>query len=316
MSTATRLSAQRAPLPAATAPAAIPLHTHDAPSAIGDILDQPPALADSVLRGGTRMTKRWQHGEFHANLPGMQTHVLMTYYGAAQDSSWRQGARRMSARTRPGSMTLIPEGQDGRWDVEGPIEVSHVYLSDERLQSSADVLAKGRHIELIGRICFEDFSAAGILELLSREAAQGDTSSSLFVEQAIDLLCTQLVRAHSAHASLTLPTVRKGLADWQVKRVTNYMQDYIDREIRLDELAALVDMSRFHFCTAFRLATSQTPHEWLTALRITQARHMLATTDLPVTAVALAVGYQTPSSFAASFRKLTGTTPTMFRKDI
>jgi AraC family transcriptional regulator len=43
---------------------------------------------------------------------------------------------------------------------------------------------------------------------------------------------------------------------------------------------------------------------------------MLATTDLPVTAVALAVGYQTPSSFAASFRKLTGTTPTVFRKAI
>lgn len=286
----------------------------DAPNAIARILDQPPALVESVLRGGTRMTRRWGHGEFHATLPAMQTHVLMTYYGAAQNSSFRQGRRRASARTRPGSVTIIPEGEDGRWDVEGPIEVSHVYLSDERLQSAAEVIANGRHIELIGRICFEDATSARILELLGNEAAQGDASSSLFVEQAMDLLCTQLVRAHSAHAALTLPVMRKGLADWQVKRVTDYMNEFLDREIRLDELAALVRMSRFHFCTAFRLATGQTPHEWLTALRIGCARRMLADSDMPVTGIALSVGYQTPSSFAASFRKLTGTTPTAFRR--
>lgn len=218
------------------------------------------------------MTRRWGHGAFHAALPGMETHVLMAYYGAAQESSWRQGSRRMSARTRPGSVTIIPEGQDGRWDVEGPIEVSHVYLSDERLQSAAEVLAKGRHIELVGRICFEDPATSRILELLSIEAARGDTASSLFVEQAIDLLCTQLVRAHSVSAALTQSVQRKGLADWQVRRVTDYMTEYLDTEVRLDELASLVSMSRFHFCTAFRLATGQTPHEWLTALRITQAQ--------------------------------------------
>jgi AraC family transcriptional regulator len=260
------------------------------------------------------MTRRWGHGAFHAALPGMETHVLMAYYGAAQESSWRQGARRMSARTRPGSVTIIPEGQDGRWDVEGPIEVSYVYLSNERLQSAADVLAKGRHIELVGRICFEDPSTSRMLELLSTEAAQGDTASSLFVEQAIDLLCTQLVRAHHVSAALTQPVQRKGLADWQVRRVTDYMTEYLHTEVRLDELASLLSMSRFHFCTAFRLATGQTPHEWLTALRITQARRLLATSDVPVTSIALAVGYQTPSAFASSFRRLVGMTPSEFRR--
>ena len=286
----------------------------DAPGAIGEILDRPPALVNEVLQGGTRLTQRWGHGEFHATLPGMATHVVMTYYGAAQESSWRQGLRRMAARTRPGSITLIPEGQDGRWDVEGPIEVSHVYLPDDRLQSSADVLAKGRRIELVGRICFEDMASSRILELLSHEAAHGDVSSSLFVEQAIELLCTQLVRAHSSQGLLEAPAPRRGLADWQVKRVTAYMREFMDQEIRLDELAGLVNLSRFHFCTAFRLATGQTPHEWLTALRITRSRELLAEPEMPVTSIALAVGYQTPSSFASSFRKVTGMTPTAYRR--
>lgn len=307
----TAAAGQHAPQPRAIGP----MDVRDAPGAIGDILDQPPALATDVLRGGTRLTQRWRHGEFHAALPAMTTHVIMTYYGAAQDSSCRIGAKRTSARTRPGTITIIPEGQDGRWDVEGPIEVSHVYLTDERLRTAVAALhGQDEPVELIGRICFDDPVAARILEILSLEAARGDSSSSLFADQALDLLCAQLVRGHSARSALPVPGPRKGLADWQVKRVTRYMQEALDQEIRLDDLAGLVQLSRFHFCTAFRLATGQTPHEWLTALRIGHARHLLATTDLPVTTVGLAVGYQTPSSFASSFRKITGTTPTAFRR--
>ena len=44
------------------------------------------------------------------------------------------------------------------------------------------------------------------------------------------------------------------------------MAEHLDREISLDELAGLAGLSRFHFCTAFRLATGQTPHHWLTAV--------------------------------------------------
>ncbi|GLK79171.1 helix-turn-helix domain-containing protein [Methylopila turkensis] len=283
-----------------------------APREIGRILDRPPALANEALRGGARLTRRWCHGELHADLPGMPGHVVMGYYGAAQDCSWRQGGSRKASRTRPGSITLIPEGHDGRWDVEGPIEVSHVYLSNDRLLAATEVLAKGRPIELVGRICFDDPSASRVLEMLSIEAEQGDAASSLFAEQAVDLLCLQLVRAHSSLGAAPAAP-RKGLADWQVKRVTTYMRDFLDRELGLDELAGLVDLSRHHFCTAFRLATGQTPHEWLVALRMTRARQLLASHDLPVTSVALAVGYQTPSAFASSFRKATGVTPTAFR---
>ncbi|XQU67496.1 HTH araC/xylS-type domain-containing protein [Cupriavidus sp. H18C1] len=221
----------------------------------------------------------------------------------------------MSAPTRPGTVTIIPQGQEGRWDVDGPIEVSHVYLGGERLQEAASSLGKGpADIELIGRICFDDPVASRILEILGHEAATGDTSSSLFADHALDLLCLQLIRGHSAQSAIPAQAVRKGLLDWQVRRVTDYMKEALDREIRLDDLAGLLQMSRFHFCTAFRLATGQTPHEWLTAMRIGQARHLLMTTDLPVTGIGMAVGYQTPSSFASAFRKVTGVTPSSLRR--
>jgi SAM-dependent methyltransferase len=51
------------------------------------------------------------------------------------------GGRRIASRTRPGSITIIPSGSDGRWDVAGSIEVSHVYLPASRLEPIAEVLA-------------------------------------------------------------------------------------------------------------------------------------------------------------------------------
>lgn len=286
----------------------------DAVNSIGRILDKPPVLAGDPLQGETRLTSRWGHGALHDTLSGLSSHVIMTYYGADHDVVWRSNGKRTASRTRSGTITLIPEGHDGRWDIAGPIEVSHVYLPDQRLQACADQLAGGQRVELLGRVGFEDPSAARIMELLGREAASPDPASRLFVEQAIDLLCIQLVRGHSSFSALAGREQRGGLADWQVRRVTEYMLSRLDEEIGLEELAGLINISRFHFCTAFRKATGCTPHIWLMNRRVDRARELLALADLPVTEVALTVGYQTPSAFSAAFRKITGMTPSEYRR--
>jgi AraC family transcriptional regulator len=136
------------------------------------------------------------------------------------------------------------------------------------------------------------------------------------VEQAIDLLCRHLIKGHSSIGALPTSAARHGLADWQVKRVTGYMRDHMDEEMGLQELATLLDLSRFHFCTAFRMATGHTPREWLTVQRIQRAKALLTDPKLPITDIALMVGYQTPSSFAATFRKIAGVTPTEFRRSL
>ena len=297
-------------------PPSEPIHDASPAQEMARVLDQPPPLDHGVLRGDTLLTRRWAHGPLHDHLDEMSQHVVMTYYGAAQGIDWREGRERSSGRTRPGSITVIPTGHDGHWDIGGPLEVSHVYLTDQRLQSAAEALGHDQAVELVHRVAVDDPTAAQILTVLGSEAAAQEPSTRLFLEQAVDLLCTQLVRGHSSLGNLAAPEPRRGLADWQVRKVTAFMQAHLDRDIGLDELAELVQLSRFHFATAFRLATRQAPHAWLTELRITRARQLLARPELPVTEIALEVGYQTPSSFAAAFRKKTGLTPSQFRRGL
>ncbi|WP_244644500.1 helix-turn-helix transcriptional regulator [Azorhizobium oxalatiphilum] len=299
--------------PELTPPAAISLG--DAPAALATILDRAPPVADGALRAATRLTGQWGHGALHDYLPGMNGHVLITYYGAPQEIVWRTPEARLAGTTRSGTLTIIPEGVAGRWDIAGPIGVSHVFLSDARLRACAEAIGGGAgELELLARVGFDDPIAARLMEMLGREAVTADPAARLFVEQATDLLCTQLVRGHSSFGALQAELPKKGLAERHVRRVGAYMREHLAREIGLDELAGLTGLSRYHFCRAFRLATGRTPHDALVEVRMERARDLLADPALRITDIALAVGYETPSAFAAGFRKTVGVTPTAFRR--
>jgi AraC family transcriptional regulator len=89
---------------------------------IGLILDNPPVLIEGALGSGARLTQRWSHGAVHDSLPPMADHVIMTYYGEEREIMLQGDGRRITSRTRPGSITIIPSGTEGRWDVAGVID--------------------------------------------------------------------------------------------------------------------------------------------------------------------------------------------------
>ena len=150
--------------------------------------------------------------------------------------------------------------------------------------------------------------------MLALNGALVDPSSRVFVDRALDLLGLQLLRSHSSLAGLRPQTVRRGLADWQVKRVGRYIREHLGQPIGLEDLAGVVGLSRFHFCTAFRRATGVTPQDWLAGERISCALDLLRDPRLPIGEVAASVGYGTASAFSAAFRRRTGLTPSAYRR--
>ncbi len=139
---------------------------------------------------------------------------------------------------------------------------------------------------------------------------------------------TAFAGAPAAFAGMELPAVQRpatpalfdwsgrGLAPWQLRRVAQHVEANIDRVISLGELAELVRLSRFHFCTAFRLATGKTPGDWITDARIARAIELLEAHAMSITEIALEVGYETPSSFTARFRQRTNMTPSEYRRGL
>lgn len=83
--------------------------------------------------------------------------------------------------------------------------------------------------------------------------------------------------------------------------------------LTLGQVARQVGFSRHYLIRAFRHAFGVTPHQYLTQQRLARARDLLLCGDLSVTEVCFAVGFQSPASFSALFRRHVGQPPRAFR---
>ena len=279
------------------------------------LLGNSQPMAPWTLPCGTRLTKAWTRDGFDGYAPGMDGHLVAGYYRQPQRCSWTVENRRLASVLRPGTITLIPASHDGQWTLSGRLEVSHVYLSKQRLQFCAESFERARSPELVDRLGFEEPAIARVLELLANEAAS-QAAPTLFLDEVLDLLCLQLVRRHSEFPEPQTKVPAQGLTPKQLKLVTRYMREHLNRNIALEELAGLVQLSRFYFCTAFRLATGKRPHEWLRMERIERARMLLKNRALRIIDIGAMVGYETPSAFAAAFRRVAGVTPSSYRRQV
>jgi AraC family transcriptional regulator len=276
---------------------------------------RPPPMLASPLIDDTLVSRAWVNDPIHSHVDPMEHHVIAPTLRGDGHSAVRFGSKTISSPSVTGGVTIAPRGFDGDFDCDGRPLAANVFLSRERLQRCSDEIDGGRSPELMPRLNFQDPKLFALLALISAEAEDPGRHERLFLEQLIDLLCIQLLRAHSA---FPLPLVDRhgGLSARQLSRLTAYIRDHLDEPIGLQELADLVGLSRFYLCTAFRKATGYTPHQWLVRLRMERARGLLADRRLSITEIAFSVGYQTPSSFAHAFRAAIGITPSTFRENL
>ena len=98
-------------------------------------------------------------------------------------------------------------------------------------------------------------------------------------------------------------------------RARDYLAGRFDRRRTLQEVAREAHLSPFYFNRLFAEAFGETPHEFLTRLRIDRARQLLLADRESVTDICFAVGYESLGSFSTRFRSLTGCSPLAFRRE-
>jgi len=112
------------------------------------------------------------------------------------------------------------------------------------------------------------------------------------------------------------PRVRGGLAGWQQRIVTSYIEEHLSEQIPINMLAQLVRLSPYYFCRAFKQSFGVPPHRYHNNQRIELAKTLLADPMRSVTDIGLMLGFSETSSFTSAFGKMTGLTPTAYRRSL
>jgi AraC-like DNA-binding protein len=98
-----------------------------------------------------------------------------------------------------------------------------------------------------------------------------------------------------------------------VRRARDYIDRHYSSALKLDQLATVAAISKFHLVRCFAAAYGETPIRYLTRRRVERAQDLLRAANLTVSEVCTAVGFASLGSFSARFKQLVGETPTAYR---
>ncbi|MCC5639539.1 AraC family transcriptional regulator [Nostoc sp. CHAB 5844] len=152
---------------------------------------------------------------------------------------------------------------------------------------------------------------------LKSELESDGVGSQIYIESLKTTLCIHLLKHHSI-ASNKVPQLsnNKGLSPRKLRQAISYIQDNLERDLTLVEIAAVVGMSMYHFSRLFKQSTGLAPHQYVMNSRISKAKKLLTGTEKTIEQISEQVGFQSQSHFTNVFRKFMGITPKAYREQV
>lgn len=102
--------------------------------------------------------------------------------------------------------------------------------------------------------------------------------------------------------------------DEDMRNVLSYIQENFRRNLTTEELAGVCHMHPTHFIRAFKLRMAQTPHQYISDVRMEYARQLLDRSDRSVIQIAEDSGFYDLAHFSRTFKQYYSMTPSQYRK--
>ncbi len=272
-----------------------------------------PAVSDRALRGTpegldfrhlTLAPGAWPEGH-------LTWHALAVHRNGTRECVTLPGGRRRVSAS-PGLLDFAPANLPFTVSWDEPFEVVSLLFSPGFI--SEFIWPSGRSLELREEYSFEDPLLAHLLLGLDSEMDAGNPSGPLFVETLGAAAVVQLVRTHAG--AQPMARTKGGLSPNRSRKLLEYIDANLHRQLSLRELAGMVDMNVFHLLRMFKVSFGLPPHRYVLERRIGRAKDLLRDRELPISEVAFRCGYAEQSSFARAFQRMTGICPRSYRRSV
>lgn len=135
-----------------------------------------------------------------------------------------------------------------------------------------------------------------------------DQQLSARVDKTVERMTLDLFLALLAQQSFALKI------DPRIQKALQAMRDNLSRTLTISELAGIACLSTTQYKNVFKANLGMTTFQYLTRLRMEQARALLTHSDYPISLIAEQVGFQDPSAFSRRFSRYFGQPPKFFTR--
>ncbi|WP_213806761.1 AraC family transcriptional regulator [Granulicella sp. dw_53] len=242
-----------------------------------------------------------------------ETLALHLQTGGEVDMEWFCSGRSGRQRSTPGSMLLLPAGTRDSVIWHASTERVVASIEPAMLKEAAEQMGIRGFCDFDIRWSLRDEQLSLLLTEMNREMKSGWLMGSLYGDLLGMSLSVALIKKYGETASY-IPQLKGGLSRSHIRAVLGYIEENIDKDIRLEELAALSGLSLFHFARSFRESLGESPYQFILKKRMQSAKKLLVRPEWNIRQIASAIGFTDVSQFSKMFRKSTGVTPTTWRQ--
>lgn len=225
-----------------------------------------------------------------------------------------QGGKSYTALYGKGDISLMPANTRvfARWD--GDDNYLRIRIPSRLIQSIAKetIDTNPEELELLTKFRTRDPQIKTIAMMLFSELKQENLGGKLYIESLTNLLAVHLLRKYSA-SKPGIASEEGGLSEHQRLEVLDYINEHLNQDIRLADLAKLLGISQFHFSRLFKQSVGTAPYQYLLQQRIERAKQLLKKTDRSIVEIAFLCGFNSHSHLSQQFRQFTGVTPKAYR---
>lgn len=155
-----------------------------------------------------------------------------------------------------------------------------------------------------------------LMQEIHAELMQPGFAGELLIEAASTMILVELARyGRQLQRESGRGGAGRGLAPWQLRRIRERLAAALEEGYpNLAELAALCGISQSHLMRSFKASTGWQIHKFIAEDRLKAAKTMLGLEHCNTKEIAARLGFGSPAYFATAFRRMTGMTPSEYRK--
>lgn len=167
---------------------------------------------------------------------------------------------------------------------------------------------------MIENVIRADTAVGALISDMYREYERGGLSSDMMQKSLAYSLMATLVSEHSAAPLTDRDRDLHKAALTRLDKVLDAVAERYSTHISTADLAELCYISEAHFCRFFKAATGKTALEYINGYRAERAEALLKNTDMSLSEVAEAVGFEDVNYFCRVFKRARGVSPGEFRR--
>ena len=272
---------------------------------------QAPMFSSTELGWKGFLVERHCLGEFAADDICRMNHVVFLQLDQPMHMEWKAEGHSRQGQIQPGHFSLFPAHLP--YSMRSPHIGDYLTVSFETSFLACATAELGGLEKVDFRVIHgeDDPLVREIMHSFRRELEQRNTGSALYVESLASALAVHLVRKYTASTPRLIPFVG-GLGKQQLRRAIEFMHSQLASNISLHQIAAVADLSPFHFARQFRRSTGLPPHAYVNRCRVERAKQLLMRPNANIAEIAVEVGFCDQSHLTRHFKRHFGLTPAAF----